>query len=106
MLPLPRKICNQFFFEQAPSNLMQNLLPQDQCCFPELPEVLQRHHLKNHPPANSQKYLYPHSFLNHFVKQKYTTQIIPQFYRPTNEGKEEGLKKRLEKLWGSSPGLE
>ena len=57
-------------------------------------------HLKNHPPAGSQKYLYPHSYENHFVKQNYTQDPIPTFYIPTQEGKEDGLKKRLEKLWG------
>ena len=57
-------------------------------------------HLKNHPPINSKKYLYPHSYDQHFVKQNYTDQAIPKFYSPTNEGKEEALKKRLESLWG------
>jgi putative ATPase len=60
-------------------------------------------HLKNHPPASlpeSQKYLYPHSYEHHFVKQHYTQSPIPTFYLPTQEGKEDGLKKRLEKLWG------
>jgi putative ATPase len=57
-------------------------------------------HLKNHPPVDSQKYLYPHSYESHFVKQKYTKSSIPNFYIPTQEGKEDGLKKRLEKLWG------
>lgn len=60
-------------------------------------------HLKNHPPASlieTKKYLYPHSYDNHFVKQKYTQDPIPTFYIPSQEGKEEGLKKRLEKLWG------
>ena len=37
---------------------------------------------------------------NHFVKQLYTDGPIPPFYQPTQEGKEDGLKKRLEKLWG------
>lgn len=57
-------------------------------------------HLKNHPPANSQKYLYPHSFDNHFVKQNYTQDPIPTFYVPSQEGKEDGLRKRLVSLWG------
>jgi putative ATPase len=61
-------------------------------------------HLKNHPSTllpESKKYLYPHSFEQHFVKQSYTEGSIPTFYQPTQEGKEDGLKKRLEKLWGS-----
>lgn len=58
-------------------------------------------HLKNHPPQEAtQKYLYPHSYDNHFVKQNYTQHPIPKFYIPSKEGKEEGLKNRLEKLWG------
>jgi putative ATPase len=59
-------------------------------------------HLTNHPSLllESQKYLYPHSYSNHFIKQNYTQNPIPKFYVPTQEGKEEGLKKRLEKLWG------
>lgn len=57
-------------------------------------------HLKNNPPPGSQKYLYPHSYDNHFVKQNYTQKPIPTFYHPGQEGKEDGLKKRLEKLWG------
>lgn len=63
----------------------------------EVPE-----HLKNHPSTlpGSQKYLYPHSYDHHFVKQNYTQNPIPTFYNPTQEGKEDGLKKRLEKLWG------
>lgn len=57
-------------------------------------------HLKNHPPEGSQKYLYPHSYDNHFVKQNYTREPIPNFYVPTQEGKEDGLRKRLVNLWG------
>ena len=58
-------------------------------------------HLKNHPAPDEKKYLYPHSYENHFIKQNYTNQIIPKFYVPTNQGKEDGLKKRLESLWNS-----
>lgn len=57
-------------------------------------------HLKNHPPEGSRPYLYPHSYENHFIKQNYTQNPIPTFYIPSQEGKEDGLKKRLEKLWG------
>jgi putative ATPase len=65
-----------------------------------LPTIHVPDHLKNHPPMGAQKYLYPHSHEHHFVKQSYTQDPIPPFYTPTQEGKEEGLKKRLEKLWG------
>lgn len=57
-------------------------------------------HLKNYPPPGSKKYLYPHSYEGHFIKQNYTNDPLPKFYEPTSEGKEDGLKKRLEKLWG------
>lgn len=57
-------------------------------------------HLKNYPPPGTKKYLYPHSYEGHFVKQNYTRDTIPKFYEPTSEGKEAGLKQRLEKLWG------
>lgn len=57
-------------------------------------------YLKNYPPPGAKKYLYPHSYEGHFIKQNYTKIPIPKFYEPTSEGKEDGLKKRLEKLWG------
>jgi putative ATPase len=56
-------------------------------------------HLKNYPPPGTKPYLYPHNFEGHFVNQKYTTKPIPNFYRPTAQGKEEALSKRLEALW-------
>ncbi len=64
----------------------------------EHPEIEVPDHLKNYPPPNAEKYLYPHSYPGHFVKQNYTKNSIPHFYRPTSEGREEGLKKRLESL--------
>jgi len=62
------------------------------------PEIEVPDHLKNFPPPNAQKYLYPHSYPGHFVLQKYTREKIPNFYRPTNQGKEDGIQKRLESL--------
>lgn len=59
-------------------------------------------HLKNYPPPGTKKYLYPHSYEHHFVKQNYTIEDIPKFYEPTIEGREEGLKKRLDGLWEAS----
>jgi putative ATPase len=50
------------------------------------------------PPYAEKKYLYPHNYENHHVKQSYTEEKIPDFYRPTKEGKEDGIKKRLENL--------
>ncbi len=56
-------------------------------------------HLRNYPPPHTKAYLYPHSYDDHFVNQDYAPPGSPVFYRPTIIGKEEGLKKRLEKLW-------
>ena len=57
-------------------------------------------HLKNFPAPipGSKKYLYPHDYENHHVKQDYSPMKTPIFYRPTNQGKEEGIKKRLDSL--------
>lgn len=55
-------------------------------------------HLKNYPPPGSAPYLYPHNYPNHWVKQKYTAEEIPEFYRPTVEGKEAGIKQRLDSI--------
>ena len=54
-------------------------------------------HLKNHGD-NKSKYLYPHDYPKNFVKQSYTIESIPKFYRPGNEGIEQRIKKRLETL--------
>ncbi len=56
-------------------------------------------HLRNSPPPHTKAYLYPHSYDQHFVDQDYAPIEAPIFYRPTSEGKEEGLKNRLHKLW-------
>ena len=56
-------------------------------------------YLKSHPPKFGQSYKYPHSFPNHFVTQKYTMEDIPDFYRPTDIGKEKFIKERLKNLW-------
>ena len=55
-------------------------------------------HLKNHPPPNTKAYLYPHSYENHWVEQQYAPENSPIFYHPTNMGREDGIKKRLESL--------
>lgn len=55
-------------------------------------------HLKNFPPPGSPPYLYPHHYENHWVKQSYSPNEIPSFYRPTKNGKEDGIKKRLDSL--------
>lgn len=55
-------------------------------------------HLKNYPPPGSAPYLYPHNYPHHWVKQDYTNEKIPEFYRPTVEGREAGIKQRLDSL--------
>jgi len=58
-------------------------------------------HLKNYPPHGSTPYQYPHSFPHHFVRQKYHEGNLPQFYRPTELGRERNIKERLRELWGN-----
>lgn len=55
-------------------------------------------HLRNFPPPSSKAYLYPHSYEGHWVKQEYAPHGTPKFYEPTNIGREEGIKKRLDSL--------
>jgi len=55
-------------------------------------------HLRNLDDQIS-NYKYPHSFQNHFVKQDYGPGRIPQFYRPSDEGREKNIKARLSELW-------
>jgi putative ATPase len=55
-------------------------------------------HLKNYPPKGTKPYLYPHNYPGHFICQEYTTDEIPKFYHPTEQGREKFLKDRLEKL--------
>lgn len=55
-------------------------------------------HLRNYPPPNTKPYLYPHSYDDHFVQQDYAPKNAPVFYRPTSQGREDGLRNRLMKL--------
>ncbi|MBC7430256.1 MAG: replication-associated recombination protein A [Bacteriovorax sp.] len=55
-------------------------------------------HLRNYPPPETKPYLYPHSYDGHWVKQVYSPMETPVFYRPTNLGKEAGIKARIETL--------
>lgn len=55
-------------------------------------------HLKNYPPKGAPPYLYPHNYPGHFVSQKYTREKPPQFYRPTQQGLEAKIAKRLNEL--------
>ena len=60
-------------------------------------------HLKNFPPPNSKKYLYPHDYPNHWVQQEYTVESIPEFYRPTDQGIEKKIAERLIKTRLNEP---
>ena len=55
-------------------------------------------HLKNYPPGNTPKYLYPHDFAGNWVNQTYTSSPIPKFYQPTINGREKFLKERLDEI--------
>ncbi|MCO4793639.1 MAG: replication-associated recombination protein A [Bacteriovoracaceae bacterium] len=57
-------------------------------------------HLKNFPPRDAKKYLYPHSYEGHFVPQEYVKGNNKEvFYHPTDIGRERNIKERLEGLW-------
>ncbi|MFQ6609700.1 MAG: replication-associated recombination protein A [Fidelibacterota bacterium] len=65
-------------------------------------------HLRNAPTGMMKnmgfgnKYQYPHSHENHFVKENYFPDDIkqtPSFYHPTDEGREKFLRDRLGFLW-------
>mgnify|MGYP001277484163 CR=1 FL=1 len=52
--------------------------------------------------AHGRDYKYPHDFKGHFIEQNYfpdELQIRPNFYKPTNQGREKLLKENLNKLW-------
>ena len=55
-------------------------------------------HLRNFP-VKKEEYKYPHQFENHFVKQKYTEEKIPFFYRPGNQGREKIIKELHHHRW-------
>ncbi|MDH5580816.1 MAG: replication-associated recombination protein A [Bdellovibrionales bacterium] len=55
-------------------------------------------HLKNFPPPSAQAYKYPHNYPGNYVKQNYTLEELPNFYRPSENGREKFLKERIEKL--------
>jgi len=57
-------------------------------------------HLKNiHTEDLKNRYLYPHDFPEHFVKQRYLSEKR-KFYYPSDVGFEKKIKERLQKLWG------
>ncbi|MGC9001798.1 MAG: replication-associated recombination protein A [Dictyoglomus sp.] len=56
--------------------------------------------IPEHLRGNSPKYIYPHDYPDHFVKQKYLPEDIGEiFYSPSDQGKEKMIRERLESLW-------
>ncbi len=67
--------------------------------------ILVPNYLKNFPPPGTTKsYKYPHDYPNHFYKQQYTSENIPEFYNPSDEGKEKNIKLRLKYLMSLTSG--
>lgn len=62
-----------------------------------VPEHLKNKHVKAIGSNEVTEYKYPHDFANHFVKQDYLT-IQKRYYRPSQEGYEATIGKRLEGL--------
>ncbi|AEE14751.1 AAA ATPase central domain protein [Thermodesulfobium narugense DSM 14796] len=57
-------------------------------------------HLKNiHTEDLKNRYLYPHDFPDHFVRQRYLSEN-KKFYYPSDVGFEKKIKERIQKLWG------
>ena len=59
-----------------------------------VPEHLKNKHVKAVGSAEVTEYKYPHNFANHYVKQAYLT-VPKKYYRPTDEGYEATISKRL-----------
>lgn len=62
-----------------------------------VPEHLKNKHVKAIGSGKVTEYKYPHAFANHFVEQAYLN-IPKKYYRPTEQGYEATIQKRLEFL--------
>ncbi len=62
-----------------------------------VPEHLKNKHVKAIGSAQVTEYKYPHAFANHFVEQVYLN-VPKKYYRPTEQGYEATIQKRLEFL--------
>lgn len=62
-----------------------------------VPEHLKNKHVKAIGSNEVTEYKYPHNFANHYVKQEYMY-APKQYYRPTQQGYEATISKRLEVL--------
>lgn len=56
-------------------------------------------HLKSHAKG---EYKYPHNYSESWVPQSYTSEDIPDFYRPKKIGSEIKIAARLNSLWGKN----
>ncbi len=68
----------------------------------EIPKHLRDTHYKGAKAfGNGVGYKYPHDFDNHFVRQQYLpdNKISARYYKPTEQGTELAIKRRLENLW-------
>ena len=62
-----------------------------------VPEHLKNKHVKAIGSAAVTEYKYPHSFANHYVEQEYLS-MPKKYYRPTDQGYEATISKRLASL--------
>lgn len=62
-----------------------------------VPEHLKNKHVKAIGSDTVTEYKYPHNFANHYVKQEYMS-VPKSYYRPTQEGYEATISKRLSAL--------
>ena len=62
-----------------------------------VPEHLKNKHVKAIGSETVTEYKYPHNFANHYVKQEYMG-VPKSYYRPTQEGYEATIQKRLNAL--------
>jgi putative ATPase len=81
------------------SNAAYNAINEALDFVKESPTIEVPDHLKSFPPKSAAPYKYPHSYPGHFVEQSYAANNIPDFYRPTENGREKAIKERLQSLW-------
>ncbi|MBW7857233.1 MAG: replication-associated recombination protein A [Leptonema sp. (in: Bacteria)] len=89
------------FLASSPKSNASYLAMNDALSFVKGKQVKVPNHLKNVviPGEEKGRYLYPHDFPDHFVKQDYLPKDInQQFYKPGNQGQESRISERLKKL--------
>ncbi len=68
----------------------------------KIPVHLRDAHYKGaHKLGHGVDYIYPHDYENHFVRQEYLPPELKntRYYQPTNQGKEQEFKERLDEFW-------